>query len=161
MKRLIAFSGKLIFAILCISTSSLQAQDSASRLLNFYDKGVKAPATMFTGDVWLNNVVLAPDQLDLLVTTVTFEPGARTVWHMHPGGQALLVTEGKGYYQERGKPLRIISRGDVVKCPPGTEHWHGATPDSKLVHIAIVSQVSKGAAVLKEKITDEEYKNLK
>ena len=151
----------ILIAFLFLSTYNLSAQDTSSRALNFFEKGVRGPASNFTGTVWVNNVVFAQDQLNTLITTVTFEPGARTNWHIHPGGQALLVTEGKGYYQERGKPMQMISKGDVLKCPAGGEHWHGGTPDSKLEHVAIVTQVDKGAAIWKERVTDEEYKNLK
>ncbi|ALR30373.1 hypothetical protein ATE47_07485 [Chryseobacterium sp. IHB B 17019] len=64
---------------------------------------------------------------------VTFEPGARTKWHLHPGGQIILVTGGVGYYQEKGQPKKILHKGDVIKCPPHVEHWHGASKDSYFV----------------------------
>ena len=106
-------------------------------------------------------VVQAQDQLDCLIGVVTFEPGARTNWHSHPGGQILLVTEGKGYYQERGQPIRVIKKGDAVKCPPGIEHWHGASPDTQLAHIAIATNAEKGNAVWLQRVTEEEYNSLK
>jgi quercetin dioxygenase-like cupin family protein len=91
------------------------------------------------------------------IGNVTFEPKARTNWHKHPGGQILLVTEGGGYYQEKGKPALRIQKGDVVKIPPGTEHWHGASPDSGLTHIAISLNTDKGEAVWLKPVTNEEY----
>ena len=105
-------------------------------------------------------VVNVQDGLNCSIGMGTFEPGARTAWHRHPGGQILLVTEGKGYYQERGKPIRTMQKGDVMKCLPGTEHWHGASPDSKLTHIAIGSNVDKGGAVWLRGVTDQEYKSV-
>ena len=161
MKNLTTYLRYLFFALLVLFTTAANAQDSTGKPANFYEKGVNAPATNFTGTVWVNNVVLVQDGLDVLVTTVTFEPGARTNWHIHPGGQVLLVTEGKGYYQEKGKPLQYISKGDVLKCPPGGEHWHGATFDSKLVHVAIVTKAASGPTRWMQKVTDEEYRNLK
>ncbi|MDO9375843.1 MAG: carboxymuconolactone decarboxylase family protein [Ferruginibacter sp.] len=128
---------------------------------NVYAKGVKAPPANFTGTVWVNMLVLDQEDLDVSIGSVTFEPGARTNWHRHPGGQILLVTEGKGYYQERGKPLTMMQKGDVIKCLPGTEHWHGASPGNKLTHIAIGPNTDKGNAVWLERVTDEEYKNFK
>ena len=64
------------------------------------------------------------------VGNVTFEPGARTNWHYHPGGQILLATDGVGYYQEKGSPKRFFRKGDVIKCPPNITHWHGAGPET-------------------------------
>ena len=69
---------------------------------------------------------------------VTFEPGCRNNWHIHhKGGQILLVTAGRGYYQEWGKPAQELKPGDVVNIAPEVKHWHGAAPDSWFAHIAI------------------------
>lgn len=92
---------------------------------------------------------------------VTFEPGARTNWHKHPGGQVLLVTAGKGYYQEKGSSIKIIYKGDVVKCTPGIEHWHGASPDAEMSHVAISGNMEKGPVVWLQKVTDEQYNSIK
>ena len=77
------------------------------------------------------------------IGNVTFEPGARNNWHKHPGGQILLVTGGKGYFQEEGKPVQVIQEGDVVKIHLNVKHWHGATSDSWFVHIAISTNPQK------------------
>jgi 4-carboxymuconolactone decarboxylase len=126
-----------------------------------YAQGIKAPAERFTGTVWVNMLVQAKDQLDCSIGVVTFDPGARSNWHLHPGGQALLVTEGKGYFQERGKPIKIMRKGDVVKCSPGVEHWHGASPDIKVTHIAITTNSEKGPVAWLQKVTDKEYNSFK
>jgi quercetin dioxygenase-like cupin family protein len=91
---------------------------------------------------------------------VTFEPGARNNWHKHPGGQILLVTGGKGYYQEAGRKARVIREGDVVTILPDVKHWHGAAPDSGMTHIAISTNVQRGDAEWLESVTDEEYNEL-
>jgi 4-carboxymuconolactone decarboxylase len=122
-----------------------------------FTKGVKAPAMNFTGTAWVKMLVQAQDGLDCSVGVVTFEPGARTNWHTHPGGQVLLITEGQGYYQEKGQPKRVIQKGDVIKCPPGVTHWHGAARGTKLTHIAIGPDAEKGNAVWLQRVTDEEY----
>ena len=106
-------------------------------------------------------LVQAEDGYDCTVGVVTFEPGARTNWHRHRGGQILLVTEGKGYYQEKGKPKRVIQKGDVVKCIAGTEHWHGASPGTKLTHVAIGPNAGKGIAEWLQRVTDNEYNAFK
>jgi len=95
------------------------------------------------------------------IGNVTFEQGARNNWHKHPGGQLLLVTGGKGYYQEEGKPVQVLYEGDVVKIRPDVKHWHGATPDSWFTHIAITTNAQKGDAEWLGPATDEEYNNLK
>jgi quercetin dioxygenase-like cupin family protein len=88
-----------------------------------------------------------------------FEPGARNNWHTHPGGQILLITDGLGYYQEKSKPIQLLHKGDVVNILPDVEHWHGATPDSPLTHIAINTNTQKGLVVWLQRVTDEEYKS--
>lgn len=140
---------------------SLKNINTANRTPNLFAKGVKAPSNNFIGTAWVNMVVLASDGLDCSTGVVTFEPGSRTAWHRHPGGQILLITEGKGYYQERGKSIQIMQKGDVIKCIPGTEHWHGASPDSKVTHIAIGPNSKMGSAVWLEKVTEQEYRNYK
>jgi len=151
---------RVLFAVIN-SNAGQNATDTTGSSSNIFARGVRAPANHFTGIVWVNMVVQAQDQLDCLIGVVTFEPGARTNWHSHPGGQVLLVTEGKGYYQQKGQPIRVIKKGDAVKCPPGIEHWHGASPDTQLAHIAIATNAEKGNAVWLQRVTEEEYYSLK
>jgi 4-carboxymuconolactone decarboxylase len=156
-----ADAGRQVLSTLTKSAVVQNSGDTTISSNNILAKGVKAPAHNFTGIVWVNMVVQAQDGLDCSVGVVTFEVGARTNWHSHPGGQLLLVTEGKGLYQERGKLVRVIQKGEVVKCPPGVAHWHGASPDTKLTHIAIAPNAEKGAALWLQRVTDEEYKSFK
>lgn len=114
----------------------------------------------FTGEAWLERLVTNADSMDCTVGNVTFAPGVRNSWHSHPGGQILLCTSGKGYYQEKGKSARLLLPGDVVKIAPDVIHWHGATPDCEFTHIAIGTQQHKGGAVWYGPVTDEEYNNL-
>ena len=143
----------------CAVAQNLKESGQAPGLL--YAKGVRAPSTNFTGTVWVNMLVTSEDRLDSGIGSVTFEPGARSNWHSHPGGQVLLVTEGKGLYQERGKQVQVMQKGDVVKCPPGVDHWHGASPDTGLTHIAISTNAEKGNAVWLERVSDEQYNSFK
>lgn len=126
-----------------------------------FPKGQKITDDHFIGTAWVETLVPMDRTFNCQVANVTFEPGARNNWHKHPGGQILLVTGGIGYYQEEGKPARMIQEGDVVKINPDVKHWHGAKSDSRLVHIVIITNPQKGDAVWLEPVTDKEYNNLK
>jgi quercetin dioxygenase-like cupin family protein len=102
-----------------------------------FPKGEKAPNVHHTGDVWLNHLSDADSTFDFNVVVATFAAGAKLDWHMHPAGQQLLITKGTGYYQERGEAVQIVQKGDVIKCPPGIEHWHAATPETGVTYLAI------------------------
>ena len=124
-----------------------------------FPKGEKVTNNNFTGTVWLNYLAQSDTIHNVNIGSVTFEPGARTNWHHHKGGQILLVTEGKGLYQERGKLVQVIEKGAVIKCPPNIEHWHGATLNDTMTHIAIGTNTNMGGAVWLEPVTDKEYKH--
>lgn len=118
----------------------------------------RGAASSFTGTVWVTTLVGPNPETDCIVSSVAFDPGARTFWHSHPNGQLLVVTKGIGYYQEAGKPARIIREGDSVTIPPQVTHWHGAGPTGALIHLAINPNVSKGGAVnWLEAVTEAEY----
>jgi quercetin dioxygenase-like cupin family protein len=87
-----------------------------------------------------------------------FEPGARANWHTHPRGQVLIVTDGQGYDQEKGKSAQSIKKGDVINIPPDVEHWHGASANSPLVHIAITNFENNEFVIWLSPVTDEEFK---
>ena len=126
-----------------------------------FPKGEKAPADYFTGTAWVKILVPNDPALNCQIGNVVFESGARNNWHTHPGGQILIVTEGTGYYQEKGKPIQLLRKGDVVKILPDVEHWHGASRDSEFTHIAINSNTQKGIVVWLQRVTDEEYSSFK
>jgi quercetin dioxygenase-like cupin family protein len=97
----------------------------------------KGPAEWFTGDVWIDPVVLGQPPSRVRVNAVHFTPGARTAWHSHALGQTLYVMEGTGLVQSRGSDMVRIRPGDVVSTPPDEWHWHGATPDRFMLHLSI------------------------
>ena len=124
---------------------------------DIFPKGQPLPKEWFTGDASLSPLVAKDKNNDFSAGSVTFEPTARTNWHTHPRGQVLLVIEGSGYYQEKGKPARIIKKGDVVNIPENLEHWHGASPENKMVHIAITNYKEDVQVTWLQPVTDEEY----
>lgn len=147
MKRKMGF----LFMMLLV-TISVRSQEAS-----VFPKGEKAPNVHHTGNVWLSELVKADEILDCQIAMATFEAGARLDWHKHPGGQILLITAGKGFYQEKGQAKRIVNKGDIVKCLPNVEHWHGATPETGVTYLAVNSNNDKGKTIWLQKITDEEY----
>ena len=128
---------------------------------SIFPKGEKAPAEYFTGTVWIKVLVPNDSILNCQIGNVVFEPGARNNWHTHPGGQILIATGGIGYYQQKGKPIQLLNKGDVVNIPPGVEHWHGASPGSEFTHIAINANTQNGIVVWLQRVTDEEYNSFR
>ena len=117
----------------------------------------KGSAEWFTGSVRFDPLFDARDAARAVGARVTFEPGARTAWHTHPLGQALVVVEGFGLAQEWGGPIQEIRPGDVVLIQPGEKHWHGASPTTSLTHIAVQEQEGGRTADWMEKVSDEQY----
>lgn len=118
---------------------------------------VKGPEAWFTGTVRIDPLNTAPEPSRVSVASVTFEPEARSAWHTHPLGQTLVVTAGCGWTQCEGEPIVEIRAGDVIWCPPGHKHWHGASPTTSMTHIAIQEALDGVAVVWLEKVSDEEY----
>lgn len=115
-------------------------------------------AKYFVGQSWLNMLTTE----GVAIGNVIFEPKCRNNWHIHhKGGQILLCTAGRGYYQEWGKPARELHPGDVVQIPPEVKHWHGAAPDSYFVHLAVEVPAEGSSNEWLEPVSDEEYGKLK
>jgi 4-carboxymuconolactone decarboxylase len=118
----------------------------------------QAPAENFTGRVSVEPLFQANAPARAAGARVTFEPGARTGWHSHPLGQILIVTAGTGRVQRWGDPVEEIRQGDVVWTPPGQKHWHGASPDSSMAHIAITEELDGKRVDWMEKVSDAQYR---
>ncbi|GIL24342.1 MAG: cupin [Bacteroidota bacterium] len=125
---------------------------------NLFAKGQKGSADYFTGTVWVAPLLAKDSINNFSMGNVEFEPGARANWHTHPRGQVLIVTDGQGFYQEKGKPAQPIKKGDVINIPPHVEHWHGAAANNRLVHIAITNFENNEFVTWLTAVTDEEYK---
>ena len=118
----------------------------------------KGPAEYFTGDVGVRPLFGEEETAPYSGAYVTFAPGARSAWHTHPAGQRLIVTEGVGRTQQEGGPVEEIRAGDLVWCPPGVKHWHGAAPTSAMTHIALTGIRDGQGVEWLEKVTDEQYR---
>jgi quercetin dioxygenase-like cupin family protein len=149
---------RALLAILLSAALSIQAvaQDSS-----IFPKGeIGKNTNNYTGTIWLNELNQPDSIFSFGIAQAVYAPASKLDWHIHPGGQILLITEGTGYYQEKGKPAQIIHKGDVIKCPPGVAHWHAAAPKSSFAYVAI-SPSQKGRTIWLQKVTDAEYNSVK
>jgi 4-carboxymuconolactone decarboxylase len=154
----IVLAGNL-FAINSCSNNKNQDKMTTENTTALFPQGEKITNGYFTGNAYLQNLLAKDKNNEFVLGSVTFEPGARTNWHTHPKGQVLIVTEGEGLYQEKGKKSQIIKKGDVVNIPENVEHWHGATSKTKMVHIAITNYEGETNAIWLNPVTDEEFKS--
>lgn len=154
-----------IMIILCValfvSIATVHAQNKKMDMKQLFPIGNKLPqesAQYFIGQAYLAPLTTIKE-LNTPISNVTFEPGCRNNWHSHTGGQLLIVTAGKGYYQERGKPIQMLLPGDVVEIAPDVVHWHGATPDSWFAHLAIGCNPQTNKTSWYEPVDDAQYAN--
>ncbi|WP_426671271.1 cupin domain-containing protein [Mucilaginibacter sp. McL0603] len=150
---------RVIYLIILLSTASFtqaMAQDEP-----IFPKGEISTVNNHTGTVWLTELNKADSTIDCNIATATFAPGAKLDWHIHPAGQILLITDGTGYYQEKGKPIQIVHKGDVIKCAPGVPHWHGAAPNSAFTYIAVSTKGATNKTQWLQRVTDAEYNSTK
>jgi quercetin dioxygenase-like cupin family protein len=118
----------------------------------------KGPEAWFTGTVRVDPLFQVGDPARLSGGQVTFEPGARTMWHTHPLGQTLIVTSGLGWVQTEGGPIEEARPGDIVWFPPGEKHWHGATATTAMTHIAITESLNGKNVDWMKKVSDDQYR---
>jgi 4-carboxymuconolactone decarboxylase len=151
----ISFKIGLLLTFYCLKSV---AQSPDPMVNTIFPIGDTIQGGNFTGTVWVKQVLPADAQLNASIGNVVFEPKARSKWHKHPGGQTLLALEGVGYYQEKGKPLQILRKGDVARCPPNVEHWHGASHDHWFVQLAITPEHPQGRVTWLHEVREEEYR---
>ena len=148
---------KVLYLILFLAALSVHAMAQDAPI---FPKGEISTVDNHTGTVWLSELAMPDSVFSVSLAQATFAPGAKLDWHIHPAGQYLLITEGTGYYQEKDKPIQIVRKGDVIKCLPGVEHWHGAAPNSSFAYIG-VTPAQKGKTVWLKRVADKEYNSLK
>lgn len=117
----------------------------------------KGPEDWFTGAVRIDPLFDANESRRSAAATVTFEPGARTAWHTHPLGQTLIIIAGCGWVQKQHGQIEEVHPGDVVWFAPNEKHWHGATPNNAMSHIAIQENLNGKVVEWMEKVSDEQY----
>lgn len=105
----------------------------------------------------MDPVVSGDDESAVKILMVTFEPGARTAWHTHPAGQSLHIVSGLGLAGSEGKPVQVLRPGDTVWFAPGERHWHGASPDCAMTHLAVQTAVEGKTADWQEHVADDDY----
>lgn len=115
------------------------------------------PAEYFTGHVQMDPIIDAPEPARLRAIRVTFAPGARTAWHTHPLGQTLHILSGFGRFQTEGQDIVELLPGDTIWIPPGEKHWHGASPEQGMVHLAMQEAQDGASAQWMEHVTDSQY----
>lgn len=141
----------LLATLLLLGLSRLvQAQD-----MSYSVDGQPIPVRN-TGNNTLIELHKADSTFEFGIAVASFPAGKKLDWHYHPGGQILLITDGIGYYQERGKAKRTVVKGEVIKCLPGVEHWHGASAETGVTYLA-TNPSKKGPTVWLEKVKDAEY----
>lgn len=148
MKKLIYFIGLL----LSVTTVNVMAQDQS-----IFTLGAKAKNVNHTGDVWLRELNAADKDINSQISIAVFAPNAKLNWHTHSAGQILLITDGIGYYQEKGKAAQLVQKGNVVKCLPGVEHWHGSTPTTGVTYVAVSP---KSSTTWLQPVDEQTYLNL-
>jgi len=118
----------------------------------------KGPANWFTGEVYIDQIAVPAGTSTFAAVHVHFAPGARTAWHSRPHGQTIYITEGVGRCQHEGGPIETLRPGDRVFFEPGENHWHGASPNRFMAHLAMQQNDETGTAVnWGRQVTDEEY----
>jgi len=125
----------LLLSLVCFAT--IQAQNSQYTVSSYQEAGNKAPNTHYIGEAYLNALVRANDTMDYNITKATFKANSTLDWHRHATPQVLIVVEGEGYYQERGKTPIRMKVGDVITCAKETEHWHASSKESDVTYLAI------------------------
>ena len=110
---------------------------SQYKISSYKDEGNRAPNTHYIGDAYLNRVIESDRELPYNITKATFKANSTLDWHYHASTQVLIVVEGEGYYQERGKDPILMKTGDVIRCPRQTEHWHSSSKDSDVTYLAL------------------------
>jgi quercetin dioxygenase-like cupin family protein len=155
----------LLTVSLLVSAGAFAGQaiaDEASQKSQAISRGgsqpsVKGSVEYFTGNVRVDPLFPANESAHFSGAYVTFEPGARSAWNIHPTGQHLLVTAGVGRTGEWKGKVEEIRAGDVIWCPPKVKHWHGASPTTAITHIAITGTLNGKNVEWMEKVTDEQY----
>jgi quercetin dioxygenase-like cupin family protein len=139
------------------------AQNSEYVIKSYQEEGTKAPNTHYIGEAWLNALFHDDEDLDYNITKATFRANSTLDWHKHATPQVIIIVEGEGYYQERGRGPVILKLGDVIKCDKDIEHWHSSSKEHDVTYLAIYGgdQPTIWTEVLSQEYYDSIAKKLK
>ena len=154
MKKLVTYLLVLLPLFVC-------AQNSDYDVTSYMDEGFKAPNTHYIGEAWLNGLIRADENLNYNITKATFKANSTLDWHKHTSPQVLIIVDGIGYYQERGKEPVIMKVGDVINCKKDTEHWHSSSKENNVTYLAIYSGATNWTEVLSQEEYDKVAEKLK
>lgn len=145
----------LIITLFIIAPIHVFAQSPGYAVSSYLTEGAKAPNTHYIGEAWLNPIIHDDAELGYNITKATFIAGSTLDWHKHTSVQVLIVVDGQAYYQERGKDPVILKKGDVIRCPKDTEHWHSSTKESDVTYLALYG--GEQPTIWTEVLTQEYY----
>jgi len=146
-----------LLLFLLLNTSFFFAQSSNYEINSFLEIGNKAENIHHIGNAWLNFLSSSDENYDYNIVLATFEEDATLDWHKHKTGQILIILEGEGIYQEKGKDAVLVKKGDIIKTSVNVEHWHSSTPNSKVSYLAIYGNEP---TVWTEKLTKKYYDSI-
>ncbi|RMB59458.1 cupin domain-containing protein [Dokdonia sinensis] len=130
---------KIILILVLVVSMGAVAQETDYSVSSYIDEGFKAPNTHYIGEAWLNRILQEGDDLPYNLVKATFKANSTLDWHKHGTAQVLIIVEGIGYYQEKGKEPYLMKTGDIIKCPKNTEHWHSSSTDNDVTYLALYS----------------------
>ncbi len=151
---------KITAALFVLLPLFTYAQNSEYPINSYLDEGTKAPNTHYIGEAWLNGLLRAEGDLTYNITKATFRANSTLDWHKHTTPQVIIIVEGEGYYQERGKEPVILKLGDVIKCDKDIEHWHASSKEKDVTYLAIYSGETEWTEVLSQESYDKVAKVL-
>lgn len=154
---------KKIIYIVLFSIPFIGLSQTDYNVTSYQNQGNRAPNTHYIGDAWLNGLLQADEELPYGITKATFRANSTLDWHFHTSVQVLIVVEGKGYYQEKGKDPIRIKTGDVIRCEKDTEHWHASSKEEDVTYLALYggSQPTTWTEVLSQEYYDQVANKLK
>lgn len=154
---------KNIIFIVLFSIPFIGLSQTDYNITSYQNQGNRAPNTHYIGDAWLNRLLQADEELSYGITKATFRANSTLDWHFHTSVQVLIVVEGEGYYQEKGKDPIRIKTGDVIRCEKETEHWHASSKEKDVTYLALYggSQPTTWTEVLSQEYYDHVANKLK
>jgi quercetin dioxygenase-like cupin family protein len=149
---------KIVFCLFVFAPFIGFAQNAQYSVTSFLQDGPKAPNTHYIGEAFLSSVFQGDSEINYNITKATFRKNSTLDWHKHSTPQVLIVIEGEGYYQEKGKDAIVIKKGDIIRCAKDLEHWHTASKENQITYLALYD--GSKPTVWTDKVTQEYYDSI-